>query len=66
MTHIVFLCAMMGGGFTCLPFGTMSDCRSAEAALSLQLVEASDCTAAELRAGTEYAPEWSPLPPVKP
>ncbi len=62
MINVVFLCAMMGGGFSCLPFGAMPECRQAEAALFLPMVETSQCTPAELRAGTTHAPEWPPLP----
>ena len=66
MITAFFLCTVMIASIECVPFETRAACRIAERALVTALVEKSDCTRAELRAGTEYAPEHSPLPPVKP
>ena len=62
MIHAFFLCTVLVNSIECVPFNSMPACRSAERALVSALVEKSDCTRAELRVGTEYAPEHSPLP----
>ena len=66
MIHIVFLCAVFANGIGCLPFTGMEVCRAAEAEMPAAIVESNKCVTAELRASYTYAPERSPIPPVKP
>ncbi len=66
MINVIYLCVILTNGFDCSEYATMAICEEVRAGLDRSVVEKSDCTNAEIRKGSVHAPEWSPVPPVKP
>ena len=62
MLNTFFLCAIMAGGANCLPFDSMEACWAAQSALTSDLIDQSDCAAAEVRGPHIGAPDFAPLP----
>jgi len=66
MIKVFILCAIMPAGAQCLPFKGLAPCLAAEGWLTTQLVEISSCSEAEIRLGSRFAPERSPVPLARP
>ena len=66
MITTVYLCATLAGGFSCLPMAGPVECAQAEVLLHSGVIIESECDQVEMRAGTIYAPEWSPIPVPRP
>jgi hypothetical protein len=64
MFEVVWLCAIANLTIQCLPVVDMEACRSMEAALSIEMVEESTCTYAEIY--HPAAPLTSPQPVPRP
>lgn len=65
MTQVFILCAQLAAGWGCVPMATEAGCAKAEAALNRSIITGSMCEQAEMRLGSEHAPEWSPIPITK-
>ena len=66
MINVTMLCATMAGGFSCLPMTGDVECATALTLLHQGVIIESECTPVEMRAGSIYAPDWSPIPVARP
>ena len=67
MTTLIYLCVILTNGFVgCQEYDNMARCEQVEAGLDHSVLEKSDCTIIEMRKGTEYAPDKSPIPTPRP
>jgi len=66
MLTVYLLCATMQGGWSCMPMAGEVECATALTLLHQGVIIESECEQVEMRAGTIYAPEWSPIPVPRP
>lgn len=64
MTEVFLLCAVIPT-FGCVPFDTLEACENARDQVSA-IIELVGCEVADLDHGSPWAPEFAPLPPVRP
>ena len=65
MIEVVSFCiTLANGGVSCIVLDTMEHCTTAAQWTPASVIEA-ECQPMQMRAGTEYAPGYSPLPPLK-